>query len=72
MSVLGALLLILAGLAIMAFGIFLFYAWLPVLYGLFGLEIGLILGQWDRRHRAAGDHPWHCRRGYLVRRGVFS
>jgi hypothetical protein len=46
MSVLGALLLILAGLAIMAFGIFLFYAWLPFLYGLFGLEIGLILGQW--------------------------
>jgi hypothetical protein len=46
MSVIGALLLILAGLAIMAFGIFLFYAWLPFLYGLFGLEIGLILGQW--------------------------
>jgi hypothetical protein len=39
MSVLGAILLILAGLAIMAFGIFLFYAWLPFLYGLFGLEI---------------------------------
>jgi hypothetical protein len=46
MSVLGAILLILAGLAIMAFGIFLFYAWLPFLYGLFGLEIGLILGRW--------------------------
>ena len=46
MSVLGAILLILTGLAIMAFGIFLFYAWLPVLYGLFGLEIGLLLGQW--------------------------
>ena len=30
----------------MAFGLFLFYAWLPVLYGLFGLEIGLLLGQW--------------------------
>ena len=45
MSVLGAILLILAGLAIMAFGIFLFYAWLPVLYGLFGLEIGLLLGR---------------------------
>ena len=29
MSVLGAILLVLAGLAIMAFGIFLFYAWLP-------------------------------------------
>ena len=45
MSVLGAILLILAGLAIMAFGIFLFYAWLPFLYGLFGLEIGLLLGR---------------------------
>ena len=46
MSVLGAILLVLAGLAIMAFGIFLFYAWLPLFYGLFGLEIGLLLGQW--------------------------
>jgi hypothetical protein len=45
MSTLGAFLLILAGLAIMAYGIFLFYAWLPVLYGLFGLEIGLLLGR---------------------------
>ena len=34
MSVLGAILLVLAGLAIMAFGIFLFYAWLPLFYGL--------------------------------------
>ena len=39
-------LLILCGLGIMAFGLFLFYAWLPILYGLFGLEIGLLLGQW--------------------------
>src|SRR5262245_30232645 len=39
MSVLGAVLLALAGVAIMAFGIFLFYAWLPFFYGLFGLEI---------------------------------
>jgi hypothetical protein len=46
MSVLGATLLVLAGLAIMGFGIFLFYAWLPFLYGLFGLEIGLFLGRW--------------------------
>jgi hypothetical protein len=45
MSVLGAVLLILAGFAIMAFGIFIFYAWLPLLYGLFGLEIGLLLGK---------------------------
>ena len=46
MSLLGAILLVLAGLAIMGFGIFLFYAWLPFLYGLFGLEIGLLLGRW--------------------------
>jgi hypothetical protein len=46
MSVLGAILLVLAGLAIMALGIFLFYAWLPLFYGLFGLEIGLLLGRW--------------------------
>jgi hypothetical protein len=39
-------LLILCGLAIMGFGLFLFYAWLPILYGLFGLDIGLLLGQW--------------------------
>jgi hypothetical protein len=39
-------LLILCGFAIMAFGLFLFYAWLPILYGLFGFEIGLLLGQW--------------------------
>lgn len=39
-------LLILCGLAIMAFGLFLFYAWLPILYGLFGFEIGLLLGHW--------------------------
>jgi hypothetical protein len=45
MSTLGAFLLILAGLAIMNFGIFLFYAWLPVLYGLFGFEIGLLFGR---------------------------
>ena len=30
---------------IMGFGIFLFYAWLPFFYGLFGLEIGLLLGK---------------------------
>ena len=42
---LGVILLILAGLAIMAYGIFIFYAWLPLLYGLFGLEIGLLLGR---------------------------
>jgi len=45
MSTLGAILLILAGLAILNYGIFLFYAWLPVLYGLFGFEIGMLLGR---------------------------
>jgi hypothetical protein len=45
MSMLGAILLILAGLAIMSYGIFLFYAWLPVLYGLFGFEIGALFGR---------------------------
>jgi hypothetical protein len=45
MSTLAAILLILAGLAIMSYGIFLFYAWLPVLYGLFGFEIGALLGR---------------------------
>ena len=45
MSFLGGILMILAGLAILSFGLFLFYAWLPVLYGLLGLEIGLLLGR---------------------------
>jgi hypothetical protein len=33
-----AVLLILGGLGIMAFGLFLFYAWLPLFYALFGLR----------------------------------
>ncbi len=37
MSFLGSILMILAGLAILSFGLFLFYAWLPLLYGLIGL-----------------------------------
>ncbi len=45
MSFLGALLLIATGLAIMSYGLFLFYAWLPLLYGLIGLDIGLLLGR---------------------------
>ena len=40
-----AILLILGGLAIMAFGLLLFYAWLPLFYGLVGLDIGLLLGR---------------------------
>ncbi len=39
-------LLILCGLGIMGFGLHLFYAWLPLFYGLFGFEIGLLLGKW--------------------------
>lgn len=45
MSFAGGILMILTGLAIMAFGLFLFYAWLPLLYGLVGFDIGLLLGR---------------------------
>jgi hypothetical protein len=41
-----AILLVLSGLGIMGFGLLIFYAWLPLLYGLFGFEIGLLLGRW--------------------------
>ncbi len=46
MSFAGGLLMILTGLAIMAFGLLLFYAWLPLLYALIGFDIGLLLGRW--------------------------
>ncbi len=46
MQISFAILLVLCGLGIMGFGLLLFYAWLPLLYGLFGLEIGLLLGRW--------------------------
>jgi hypothetical protein len=39
------LLMIATGLAIMGFGLFLFYAWLPLLYALIGFDIGLLLGE---------------------------
>ena len=45
MSFAGAVLLILTGLAILSFGLFLFYAWLPLLYALVGFDIGLLLGR---------------------------
>jgi hypothetical protein len=45
MSLLFALLMIASGFAIMAFGLFLFYAWLPLLYALVGLDVGLLLGR---------------------------
>lgn len=41
-----ATLLILCGLGIMGFGLLMFYAWLPLFYSLFGLEIGLLMGKW--------------------------
>jgi hypothetical protein len=39
-----AILLIAFGLALVMFGLYLFYAWLPLFYGLFGFEIGYLLG----------------------------
>jgi uncharacterized protein DUF4203 len=38
-------LMIVTGLAIAWFGLFLFYAWLPLLYALVGLDIGILLGR---------------------------
>jgi hypothetical protein len=43
MPLLFAILLIAFGIALLLFGLYLFYAWLPVLYGLFGFEIGFLL-----------------------------
>ncbi len=45
MSLTYGLLLLVTGLAIMTFGLFMFYAWLPVIYGLIGFDIGLLLGR---------------------------
>jgi hypothetical protein len=45
MSLTIGLLMILTGLAIMAFGLFMFYAWLPVLYALIGFDVGVLLGR---------------------------
>lgn len=39
------ILMAVTGLAIMSFGLFLFYAWLPVLYGIVGFDLGLLLGR---------------------------
>ena len=41
----AGILMVVTGFAIMSFGLFLFYAWLPLLYGLVGLELGLLLGK---------------------------
>jgi len=45
MSLVIGLLMILTGLAIMAFGLFMFYALLPLLYALIGFDVGLLLGR---------------------------
>jgi len=45
MSLAIGLLTIVTGLAIMAFGLFMFYAWLPLLYALIGFDVGLLLGR---------------------------
>jgi hypothetical protein len=46
MSLTYGLLLVLTGTAMMGFGLLIYYAWLPVLYGLVGLDLGLLLGTW--------------------------
>jgi hypothetical protein len=45
MSLAFGLLMIATGLAIMGFGLFMFYAWLPLLYALIGFDVGLMLGR---------------------------
>ena len=45
MSLTIGLLMILTGLAIMAYGLFMFYAWLPLLYALIGFDVGILLGR---------------------------
>jgi hypothetical protein len=45
MSLSIGLLTILTGLAIMGFGLFMFYAWLPVFYALVGFDVGILLGR---------------------------
>jgi hypothetical protein len=50
-----AILLIAFGLALVMFGLYLFYAWLPLFYGLFGFEIGFLLG--DRWAGFGGSAP---------------
>ncbi len=44
MYLINALLLIVSGLAAMGFGLFLFYALLPIFYALFGIGVGYWLG----------------------------
>jgi hypothetical protein len=46
MTFAGGALIILTGLTIMSFGLFLFYALLPLLFGLVGFDIGVLVGKW--------------------------
>ncbi len=45
MSLTYGLLLLVTGAAIMTFGLFMFYAWLPIIYALIGFDIALLLGR---------------------------
>ena len=45
MTFAGGVLLILTGIAVLGFGLFLFYAWLPLLYALVGFDIGILIGR---------------------------
>ena len=64
MSLLGGMLMVLAGLAILSFGLFLFYAWLPLLYGLDRPRDRPAVGQMADGHRLSYcHHPWNWRCG---------
>lgn len=46
MTVVSGVLIVLTGLTIMSFGLLLFYALLPLLFGLVGFDIGVLIGKW--------------------------
>lgn len=46
MDILFGVLLVVWGLALMAFGLWLFYALLPLWYGMFGALLGFVVGDW--------------------------
>jgi hypothetical protein len=46
MPFLAGIVFIATGLAIMLFGLFLFYAFLPLLFAFIGFDIGMLLGRW--------------------------
>jgi len=53
MTFASGVLIILTGLTIMSFGLFLFYALLPLLFGLVGFDIGVLIGRW-----LTGEFGW--------------